>query len=181
MPFFENKYIRKGRVMSTQGSIRIESKSKYTIEVNDKGETIAFDLADFRLPAKLLNVYTNLEELTDKYEQESKSLLEREDIVVKTIDAVDLKGNKIEETLTQNTLDIMNLTDAYYTDSRNILDEFLGKDACQKIFGDTNYENMFDDLLEQLEPHFKKMGLNYQKMQKGLVNKYMPKDVAILK
>ena len=58
--------------MSIQGSIRVESKSKYTIEVNDKGETISFDMADFRLPAKLLNVYSNLEELAEKYDKESK-------------------------------------------------------------------------------------------------------------
>ena len=48
MPFFENIGRKKGRDMSTQGSIRVESKTRYTIEVNDKGETISFDLADFR-------------------------------------------------------------------------------------------------------------------------------------
>ena len=167
--------------MSTQGSIRVESKTKYTIEVNDKGETISFDLADFRLPAKLLNVYTNLEELAKRYDEESKKILDREDIVVKKIETFDKEGNKGEENLTQNTLDIMNLTDKYYQDSRNMLDEFLGNGACQKIFGDMNYENMFDNLFEQLEPHFKKMGLNYQKLQKGLVNKYSSSNLNVLK
>lgn len=167
--------------MSTQGSIRVESKSKYTIEVNDKGETIEFDLADFRLPAKLLNVYTNLEDLAKRYDEESKKILEREDVVVKKIEVLDKENNLTEENLTQNTLDVMALTDKYYSDARTILDEFVGKGACKKIFGDSNYENMFDDLLEQLEPHFKKMGLNYQKLQKGLVNKYMPKNSNVLK
>lgn len=167
--------------MSTQGSIRVESKSKYTIEVNDKGETISFDLADFRLPAKLLNVYTRLEDLAKEYDEKSNKILEREDKIVQTIKGKYLGGNEIEENITQNTLDIMNLSDKYYQDAREILDEFLGKGACQKIFGDINYDSMFDDLLEQLEPHFKAMGLNYQKLQKGLVNKFMPKNTNILK
>ncbi len=167
--------------MSIQGSIRVESKSKYTIEVNDKGETISFDIADFRLPAKLLNVYTNLEELTEKYEKESQKILKRKDITVKTIQAIDQKGNKINEEITKNTLDIMELTNKYYQDARNILDEFMGEGACQKIFGDVNYENMFDDLLENLEPHFKKMGLNYQKLQKGLTKKFKTSNSNILR
>lgn len=167
--------------MSVQGSIRVESKNKYVIEVNDKGETISFDLSDFRLPAKLLNVYNNLEELTEKYDKASKEILERKDTTAKTVKAFDSEGNEIEEDISQNTLDIMDLTDKYYTDARIILDEFLGQGACQKIFGDSNYESMFDDLLEQLEPHFKKMGLNYQKLQKGLVNKYKKANLNVLK
>ena len=33
-------------------SLRIERKDIYTIEVNDKGETIEFDLVDVELPFK---------------------------------------------------------------------------------------------------------------------------------
>ena len=167
--------------MSVQGSIRVESKNKYVIEVNDKGETISFDLSDFRLPAKLLNVYNNLEELTEKYDNESKNILERKDETAKTVKTLGKDGQIVEENISQNTLDIMDLTDKYYTDARLILDEFLGEGACKKIFGDSNYETMFDDLLEQLEPHFKKMGLNYQKLQKGLVNKYKGTSMNVLK
>ena len=167
--------------MSVQGSIRVESKNKYVIEVNDKGDTISFDLSDFRLPAKLLNVYNNLETLTEKYDEESKTILGREDTIAKTVKTIDKEGNEKEENISKNTLDIMALTDKYYTDARVILDEFLGQGACQKIFGDSNYESMFDDLLEQLEPHFKKMGLNYQKLQKGLVNKYKGTSMNVIK
>lgn len=154
--------------MSTPNSIRVKSKNEYIIEVNDEGDTIVFDLTDFRLPAKLLNTYNNLNELTKEYETKNQSIAERED-------------KNINEFVTQNQMDIISLTEQYYKDARKILDEFLGKGACQKIFGDKNYMDMFDDLIEQLEPHFKKMGLNFQKMQKGLVKKYDKSQKNIMK
>lgn len=181
MPFFENIGRKKGRDMSTQGSIRVESKTRYTIEVNDKGETISFDLADFRLTAKLLNVYNRLEELGKQCEEEGKRMLEKEDKVAKKIKTTDESNNKIEGLVTQNMLDTMELANDYYNKARDILDEFLGEGACQKIFGDTNYATMFDDLFEQLEPHFKKMGINYQKLQKGLAKKFAPKNLTVMK
>lgn len=155
--------------MSTQkNSIRVKSKNEYVIEVNDKGETISFDLTDFRLPAKLLNTYNNLNELTNEYEQKNEELAKRED-------------KDINEFVTQNQMDIIALTEQYYKDARNVLDEFLGEGACQKIFGDKNYMDMFDDLIEQLTPHFNAMGLNFKKMQKGLVKKYTDKQSNVLK
>lgn len=167
--------------MSTQASIRVESKNKYAIEVNDNGDTISFDLSDFSLPAKLLNVYNNLEELTSKYDKENKAILEREDEVLQVVKTLDEKGKEIETSITKNQMDIIKLTDQYYTDARKALDEFLGENACQKIFGESNYMDMFDDLMEQLAPHFEKMGLNIQKMQKGLTQKYKQKNSNILK
>lgn len=167
--------------MSMQGSIRVQSKSKYTIEVNDEGDTISFDLADFRLTAKLLNVYTKLEELAQKCEKESKKIIEKEDKVVKMVEMENENKEKLTGPLNQNILDTMDLANDYYNEARKILDEFLGKDACKKIFGDTNYVNMFDDLFEQLTPHFKKMGLEYQKLQKGLTKKFAPKNLRSLK
>lgn len=167
--------------MSTQASIRVESKNKYTIEVNDNGDTISFDLTDFSLPAKLLNVYNNLESLTNQYDKENKTILKRKDEVLQMVKTIDEKGNETQTEITKNQMDIIKLTDKYYTDTRKVLDEFLGVNACQKIFGDSNYMDMFDDLMEKLAPHFEKMGLNIQKMQKGLVQKYKQKNSNILK
>lgn len=167
--------------MSIQGSIRVESKNKYTIEVNDNGETISFDLTDFGLPAKLLNTYNNLEELTNKYDKENKEILERKDDILQVINVIDENGNEIKSEVTKNQMDIINLTNRYYTESRNVLDEFLGKGSCQKIFGDTNYAEMFDELWENLLPHFEKMNLNIQKTQKELAKKYKEKNTNILK
>ena len=38
-------------------SIRVKSKSAYIIEVNDKGDTIEFDITDIELPFKLERSY----------------------------------------------------------------------------------------------------------------------------
>lgn len=155
--------------MSTQKNvIRVKSKNEYVIEVNDNGDTISFDLTDFRLPAKLLNVYNNLEELTKKYDEKNKKIASRKDV-------------NINEFVTKNEMDIISITEQYYKDARIVLDEFLGEGACKKIFGDKNYMDMFDDLMEQLSPHFKKMGLNMQKVQKGLVDKYKNSSMNVLK
>ena len=59
---------------------------------------------------------------------------------------------------------------------RSVMDEFLGKDACQKIFGDSNYITMFEDLFEQLEPHFINLKFNAEKLKDEIVNKYADKD-----
>ena len=153
--------------MGTKNKIRVKSENEYVIEVNDKGDIISFDLTDFRMPAKLLNVYNQLENLTKKYEIKSEEIAKRKD-------------KSVNDYITQNQLDLINITEEYYKEARTILDEFLGENACQKIFGDKNYMNMFDDLMSQLEPHFVKMGLNLQKLQKGLVKKYT-KNENILK
>lgn len=152
----------------SNSKIRVQSKSLYSIEVNDKGECIYFDLSEVGLPARLLETYEGLQAMIAKFEKNKDEIANRED-------------SKINEYVTQNQKDIIYLTEQYYKDARACLDKFLGEDACYKIFDNINYYEMFDDLIEQLSPEFEKMGLNIPNMQKNLVKKYAPKNDNVLK
>lgn len=141
------------------GKLRIERDREdlYILEVNDKGETIEFDLTDINLPAKMIKCSDNLEKLDKEYHDKILEI-EKEEI-------------KKEEKARK----IIAIDEEYCKKMRKYFDEFLGENACQKIFGDKNTYGMFLKLFEQLEPHFDKMVIKSKKAQQRLVNKYMPK------
>lgn len=141
------------------GKLRIEKDREdlYILEVNDKGETIEFDLTDINLPAKMIKCSDNLEKLDKEYHGK---ILEIEKEQIK-------KEEKARK--------IIAIDEEYCKKMRKDFDEFLGENACQKIFGDKNTYGMFLKLFEQLEPHFDKMVIKSKKAQQRLVNKYMPK------
>lgn len=156
------------------GSIRVKSSTNYTIEVNDEGDLIEFDLSDIGLSAKLIECYNNVQNYTKEFEPKEADLLEK----IKK----EQEENNQKETpdfYTESELEYINLQKEFYKNCRESMDLFLGKNACYKIFGDVNYPSMFLDLFEQLEPHFKKMGLNKAKMQVDLFNKYLKKKGKI--
>ena len=156
--------------MTEKNSIRINRNNKniYEIEVNDKGETIIFDLEDVNLTAKLIDMYTGIQEIERKFNQEKDELEKRE-------------YDETDSFIPQRAIDENKLIQKFFADSRACADLFLGTGACQKIFGDKNYIEMFTDLFNQLEPHFKKMGLSMQKLKKDLVKKYQPNNRKVLK
>lgn len=139
-------------------SFRIEKKDIYKIEVNDKGECIEFDLLDLNLKFKCL-------EALDKIEKIKKHALMQESIIKKR---EDVKGKY----LTRNQEDILQLYKETFQKMREAMDLFLGEGACQKIFGDRNYIEMFDDLFEQLEPHLKKIDVSMEGISKRISEKY---------
>jgi hypothetical protein len=152
------------------GKIRVKSSSIYTIEVNDNGDTIAFDISDTGLATKMVRTFDKVNDLVDEYQEKAKEIDNRPDepFKVATIDG------KEKTLITKNQYDGAAMIDELYQKSRKTLDSFLGEGACQKIFGDSNYYNMFDDLAEQLKPHFEKMGINAQNLKAKVVNKYSP-------
>lgn len=152
------------------GSIRIKSETLYTIEVNDKGECIELDLSDIGLEAKFIECFDLINKETAIYSKKEKELLEK----TKT-------DKKTDELFDKNEREYVKIQQEFYEKCRNIMDRFLGENACQKIFGNANYPKMYIDLFEALEPHFKKMGLNKQKMQKDLYKKYKTDNKKILK
>lgn len=156
----------------SNGSLRVKSKTIYTIEVNDEGEEISFDLADIGLQAKIIECHQDIE-------RESKNFDKKEKEILKAIEKEDKEEKK--ELFSENEKKLIYLEQEFYTKCREIMDKFMGKNACQKIFGDSNYPTMFIDLFEQLEPEFKKMGLNFKKMQKELYKKYAPKNNKVLR
>ena len=86
------------------------------------------------------------------------------------------KGN----ILTKKQREQMEAYDKMYRDMRKAMDTFLGQGACQKIFGDTNYLTMYDELFEALQPHFEKMGLNAESLKDSIVRKYQQVEEATI-
>lgn len=157
-------------------SIRVKSETAYTIEVNDAGETITFDLTDTALASKLFRMFDRVDKITKKYTEQAKTVEGQPDEALFSgeVENPDT-GNKEERVLmTKNQLAGAELTDAFYRESREALDTFLGAGACQKIFGDANYLAMFDDLFTQLQPHFKKMGINTAQIRHRAAEKHRP-------
>lgn len=134
----------------------------YVLEVNDKGETIEFDLTDISLPEKIMKASENIGKLDKEYQEEMMKLNNEEiDKVLKTKKAIEIENKKCKQ-------------------MREEFDNFLGENACQKIFGDTNYYGMFLQLFDALEPHFDKMKIKLDKAKLKLANKYLPKNKDVM-
>lgn len=150
-------------------SIRVKSENEYIIEVNDAGDTISLDISDLSLPDKLLNTLQTLDQLTETYEKESQRIRELPD------------SPGLNPYLSMKDEAQIELTREYFVKARQALDIFLGAGACQKIFGDRNFVSMFDSLLEQLQPHFKEMGLQLDAYKKRIAEKYAKRNLKVLK
>lgn len=149
----------------SNGKIRVKSETLYSIEVNDKGECIYIDTADIGLQAKLVECFDEVEKETVSFDKKEKEIIQK----------IKQEEKQEGELYTENERKYIKMQQDFYQKCRNALDKFLGEGACQKIFGDANYPKMFIDLFEQLEPHFKKMGINKKRMQENLYNKYLKK------
>ena len=150
-------------------SLRIEKKDIYTIEVNDKGETIEFDLVDVELPFKCEKAWAEVNKISKDLQAQLVIINKQED----TKQNGKLLTMKEEKTL-----------EAYrkaFRGMRVAMDGFLGEGACQKIFGDRNYVEMYDDLFEQLAPHFEKMKLNSEGITARIKDKYSKKNDGVLR
>lgn len=110
-------------------SLRIKKDNIYRIEVNDDGEYIEFDLEDTSLNIKYYNALEEINSLIEKVKQKEDKLNKKKADVIEYL--------KLEEDT--------------FKKSREIMDSFLGLNACQKIFGNRNYYDMFFDLVEELE------------------------------
>lgn len=156
----------------SDGKIRVKSETIYSIEVNDKGECIFFDVCDIGLQAKFIECFDLINRETNKFAKREKEFLEK---------IQEEQKEKNKELYTKTEKEYIQLQQEFYKTCRIIMDKFLGDNACQKIFGDSNYPKMYIDLFEQLEPHFKQMGLNKEKMQENLYKKYMSNSKKIIK
>ena len=150
-------------------SLRIERKDIYTIEVNDKGETIEFDLVDIELPFKADRAFREV----NRIENELKAKL----VIIDKKQDHPIKG----ASMTANEEARLNAYRQAFIDMRVAMDTFLGDGACQKIFGDRNYLEMYTDLAEALAPHMEKMQLNSEGIRKRIKDKYGKQDDGVLR
>lgn len=139
--------------------IRIQNKNKYEIEVNDNGDTISFNVDDPELPLKFDNVFRKINEISSKIKSE-RLVIEKK------------KDENTNGLLSKNERALYEMTYKYMKEMRNALDNFMGKGSCDKIFGNANYLGMYEELLDQLQPHFKKMKINAASYKKAVEEKY---------
>lgn len=69
----------------------------------------------------------------------------------------------------------------YYKSTEEAMDLFLGTNGTNKIFGDNRYLEMFDDLVEMLNPIMPKLKLNADDLIEKVKNKYKFKEDNVLK
>ena len=69
----------------------------------------------------------------------------------------------------------------YYKTVEDAMDLFLGKNGTTKIFGETRYLTMFDDLSEMLEPIMPKLKINLESIEKKIKSKYSMTNSNVLK
>ena len=141
-------------------SIRVRNKDTYVIEVNDNGDTIEFDITDIELPFKL--------ERAQKMAQEAQKRLKAQQVIISKKQDTAKKGDLM-------TVRERATLEAYrecFKKMRAAIDEFAGAGASDKIFGDKNYLEMFNDFMEEMQPHFDKMELKGIDIRKKIEEKY---------
>lgn len=141
-------------------SIRVINKDAYTIEVNDNGDTITFNLTDIELPFKLERAYKMANDAAKWLKGQQVIIAKKQDTAKKG----DLMTTKERATL-----------EAYrecFKKMRAAIDEFAGAGASQKIFGDQNYLEMFNDFMREMQPHLDKMNLKSVDIRKKIEEKY---------
>lgn len=141
-------------------SIRVKSKSAYIIEVNDKGDTIEFDITDIELPFKLERSYRMAEE-AQKWIKAQQVLISKKQDTTKKGDFLTIKERAVLEANRE-----------FFKKMRAAIDEFAGPGASNKIFGDKNYLEMFNDFMEEMQPHLEKMELKGIDVRKKIEEKY---------
>lgn len=146
--------------------LNISKKNLYEIEVNDKGDTIVFDLDNFELPFKFNDAIIEIENI-QKY-------IKGQEIIISK------KQNSAHGVLTTQDEELRKLYKTSFARMRKAMDLFLGEGGCQKIFGDRNYLSMFDDLAEALQPHLEKMGVSLSSSVKAIEEKYGKRDTDVL-
>ena len=136
-------------------SLRVEKKNIYKIEVNDNGEYIEFDVEDIGLRARCYKALDKIKAIEKEYKEKAKKVKSFKDSALLEADM--------------------------FVELRNAMDEFLGEGACQKIFGDRNYADMFNDLLEELtkpreelggKSHFDMIKISAEATNKKVMDKY---------
>ena len=133
-------------------------------EVNDKGETIEFDLVDVELPFKCERAWAEVNKISKELQAQLVIINKQENTK---------QNGKLLTTREEKILEAYRRS---FKEMRVAMDGFLGEGACQKIFGDRNYLEMYNDLFEALKPHLEKMELTSH----GILERIKAKGSACL-
>ena len=141
--------------------INIKNNGIYRLLVNKKGEYIDIDVDDLGTPVRCYEAIDKIQKLEEERKKEIQELFDKKD------KDIDRKIAYIENDT--------------FKEMREIVDSFLGENACQKIFGDKNYYSMFNDLFKELskkrkelngKSHFDMMGIQAKSINEKIIKKY---------
>lgn len=135
----------------------------YILEIDDKGNTIEFDMTDMALIERIMNASDNVCKIGEKYKKIDTEIAEKYKDDEMALLREYLKSNKEHD-----------------LEMRTLFDSFLGEGSCQKIFGNSRVPTQYLALLDALEPHFQKMKFASEKARKRLVEKYQNKQKDVL-
>ena len=138
------------------------------LDKDGKEVCIMFDLEDINTPDN----YSKSVYLAKK----ATSTLRNELVIINKKQDSEGKG-----AMTKNEEAKMQALKRYYKNLEEAIDLFLGKDGTQKVFGDSRYLTMYDDLSEMLEPIMPKLKLNLNSIDEKIKAKYSNNDGNVLK
>lgn len=139
-------------------------------KLDDNGNEIyiEFDLEDINLPEN----YSKCVYLIKK----ASSNLKSEMIIIDK--KQDSKGKGF---MTKNEELKVQALKKFYKSTEEAMDLFLGKGGTTKIFGESRYLTMFDDLSEMLEPIMPKLKVNMESIESKIKSKYSISSGNVLK
>lgn len=147
--------------------LHIQRQDIYEIEVNDNGDTIKFFMGDLTLSSRINQAYEEITRIQNELNQKIVVINKKQDFRPK---------NSI---MTNNQLAVDKAQKEAFAKMRKALDLFLGEGGCQKVFGDDNYYEMFNDLFDALSEkdenglsHLDKMGISTESIDKRIREKY---------
>lgn len=129
---------------------------------------LEFDLEDIELPLK----YNKCEFLVRKAKQDLKF-----DLMIINKHK-DVTGKYL---LSKNNEDKIKAFNRYYRTMESAMDLFIGKGGVNKIFGETRYYEMYDDLSKMLEPILPKLNNCLKNINEKVKEKYKNVQDDILK
>lgn len=156
--------------LKKRNTLKIGLKDENGEPKRDENENLVyleFDLEDIELPLK----WNKCEFLIKKAQQDLKW-----DFII--IDKhQDVKGKML---LSKNEEDKIKALNKYYKTMEEAMDLFLGKGGVKKIFGETKYYTMYEDLVEMLKPIMPKLKINADDISKKIKNKYKEDETEVL-
>lgn len=141
--------------------INIKNNGIYRIIVNEKGEYVEFDVDDIGLRVRCYEAIEKVEKLQNETQKKIENLMNSDE-----------KDKEKQATFIENDM---------FKELRKIIDDFMGENACQKIFGNKNYYSMFNDLFRELskkrkelngKSHLDMMGIQAKTINEAIMKKY---------
>lgn len=168
------------------GSIIIQNKNRYVIDILDGDgnvyHQIAFNLDDVNLTGKVIDFYNNAMNAIESMGKEEEECKKR--LIESGITEIEDIKNIVKDNIVELPTEVKNFYEIQiegFNKIRQLLDDFIGKGTCEKIFGDVNSFSMFNAFIEGLVPEFEKMGVKMSNMKKQIHQKYSVDNGKVLR